>query len=107
MEANQVQIEEINQHISDALEQWARTMIMADLANWSCRLIYSDKDIKNASYIFQHVMLNVAIKSGFIDNTDDAKISGGLFATMMKKAFGIDFLALSERVLNDKSNNVN
>ena len=61
------QIAEINQHICDAVNQWADTMLMADADRWAVYLNYFPRDIVNATMIFQHICSNVGIKSGHIN----------------------------------------
>lgn len=62
------QIKEINQHISDALEQWSKTMVMADADEWAYYLNYSDQDALNAIFIFNHVLSNIGIKNGVLND---------------------------------------
>ena len=62
------QIKEINQHISDALQQWADIMLLADADNWAYHLEYSDEDVFNAVYIVNHVLMNRGIKCVYICN---------------------------------------
>ena len=78
------QIKEINQHISDALQQWADIMLLADADNWAYHLEYSDEDVFNAVYIVNHVLMNRGIKGGYICNEEDALTKGEKF----KKAIG-------------------
>ena len=61
------QIDEINQHIRDGVNQWADTMLMADADQWAVHLTYYPRDIVNACMIFQHICSNVGIKTGRIN----------------------------------------
>lgn len=60
------QIKEINQHIKDGIEQWARICLMADADNWSVDLDYDKDDMMNVLLLFNHVCSNIGIKSGRI-----------------------------------------
>ena len=98
------QIKEINQHISNALQQWADIMLLADADNWSYQLNYSDKDALNAVFIVNHVLENVAIKSGYIKDCIDAHEKGSKFRMALIDFCGIDMHELVEKVLNEKEN---
>lgn len=91
-------IKEINQHISDALEQWSNVTLEADANNWAYLLEYSDKDLANALFIFNHVVANIAIKSGFLTEENvTEKISA--FRKSIKDTFGFDSQELIKNVL--------
>lgn len=60
------QIEEINQHIKDGIEQWANICLMADADNWSVDLNYDKDDMMNVILLFNHVCSNIGIKAGRI-----------------------------------------
>lgn len=92
-------IKEINQHISDALEQWSDIMLHADADNWAYYLDYSDKDLFNALYIFNHVAQNIAIKNGFIADEQDAQSKIRDFRKQIKESFGFDTIELTNKVL--------
>lgn len=61
-------IKEINQHISDALEQWSTTMLVADANEWAYHLNYSEEDALNAIFILTHVLSNIGIKNGVLND---------------------------------------
>lgn len=90
----------MNKHISDALKQWSDIMLLADSEEWSCRLEYSDEDVLNALYIFNHVAQNIAIKSGWYKDEEDIfdKITG--FREQLKISYGIDSVELAKKILN-------
>lgn len=67
MDKEQVQIAEINQHIRDGINQWADIMLTADADQWAVHLDYFPRDLMNAVLIFQHVVSNIGIKAGRID----------------------------------------
>lgn len=91
-------IKEINQHISDALEQWSNVTLEADANNWAYLLEYSDRDLANALFIFNHVAGNIAIKSGFLaEENVREKISA--FRKSIKDTFGFDSQELIKNVL--------
>lgn len=97
MEEKEV-IKEINQHISDALEQWSNVVLEADANNWAYFLEYSDKDLANALFIFNHVVANFAIKSGVLTEENvTEKISA--FRNSLKDTFGFDSQELIKNIL--------
>ena len=61
------QIEEINRHIRNGINQWADIMLTADAEEWAAELSYYPRDLMNATLIFQHVASNIGIKAGRID----------------------------------------
>lgn len=64
---NKETISEINKHIRDGLNDWADVMLAADAGMWACQLDYFPRDLINAALIFQHVVSNIGIKAGIID----------------------------------------
>lgn len=97
---NEEDIKEINQHISDALKQWSDIMLLADSDEWSYSLEYSDEDVLNALYIFNHVAQNIAIKSGWYKDEEDIFDKITVFREQLKISYGIDSVELAKKVLN-------
>lgn len=87
---NTEQINEINQHISDALEQWTDIMLIAESDGWAYELNYTNRDVFNALYMLNHVVSNVAIKSGYINSEEKAVDAGERFKKAIIDIFGID-----------------
>lgn len=98
--ASEEDIKEINQHISDALKQWSDIMLLADDGEWSCSLEYSDEDMLNALYIFNHVAQNIAIKNGWYKDEDDIFNKITDLRMKIKESYGIDTIELAKKVLN-------
>ena len=94
---NKEQIKEINEHISDGLKQWSDIVMLSDMDGWSYHLNYTEADLFNAMYIFNHVISNISIKSGYINNEDEAYDACLMFKEVVKQAFGIDTLTLLEK----------
>lgn len=92
-------IKEINKHISDALRQWSAVVIHADADEWSYFLDYSDEDLLNAMFIFNHVWQNRAIKSEHFKDEEDVIAKISIYRKAVKIAFGIDTVELTEKVL--------
>ena len=92
-------IKEINKHISDALRQWSAVVIHADADEWSYFLDYSDEDLLNAMFIFNHVWQNRAIKSEHFKDEEDVIAKISIYRKAIKIAFGIDTVELTEKVL--------
>lgn len=99
MEAKE-QIKEINQHISDALEQWSTVMVEADAKNWAYHLEYSDEDLLNVLQIFNHVAGNIAIKKGFL-NEKNVVEKMNIFTKALEDSFGFNSVELTKKVLGD------
>lgn len=95
---DQDQIKEINQHISDALEQWSYIVTLADADNWAFYLKYSDADLLNALRIFIHTWSNRAIKEGLLTEENVGEKMHE-FAHAVYEAFGIDTIELTNKVL--------
>ena len=92
-------IKEVNKHISDALRQWSAVVIHADADEWSYFLDYSDEDLLNAMFIFNHVWQNRAIKSEHFKDEEDVIAKISIYRKAIKIAFGIDTVELTEKVL--------
>lgn len=92
------QIKEINQHISDALQQWADIMLLADADNWSYQLNYSDKDALNAIFIFNHVLTNIGIKNGVLNDKNVIEKSKKL-REFIKDYCGLDTVEITRKSL--------
>lgn len=99
---NKEQIEEINQHISEALEQWSDIMLMADADEWAYYIEYSDKDLLNALYIFNHVASSMAIKKGYIQDEKDIVKKISLFKESVYNAYGVDVKKLIDDVYGEE-----
>jgi hypothetical protein len=97
---NNEAIKEINQHSSDALEQWSDIMRKADADLWAYELKYTDEDLLNALYIFNHVAQNVAIKSGFL-NEKNVTTKMDAFRKLIGECFGFDTVELTKKVANE------
>lgn len=97
------QIKEINQHISDALEQLANIMLTADANKWAYHLSYNERDALNAVMIVNHVLQNIGIKSGHINETNVFQ-KGVYFRRAIKDFSGLDTLELVKKVTEDEVN---
>lgn len=98
-------IKEINKHISDALRQWSAVVIHADADEWSYFLDYSDEDLLNAMFIFNHVWQNRAIKSEHFKDEEDVIAKISIYRKAIKMAFGIDTVELTKKVLGKEEDN--
>lgn len=97
-EEDKIAIQEINQHISDALRQWADIVVTADADGWAYLLNYTEEDITNALLLINCILQNVAIKSGHI-NFDNAFDKGKAFREAIKDFCGVDPAELTHKVL--------
>lgn len=92
-------IREIQVHIGDALEQWADIMLNIEADNKAFMLHYKEKDLLNATYIFMHIMSNIGIHNGTINNEVMGTASGNELREYIKKYTGIDTHELTERII--------
>ena len=83
------QIAEINQHLRDGINDYADIMLEAEVKNWAVELNYFPRDIMNSTYIFQHVLSNVGIKEGIIDE-EKAVEFGERLRELVKDMTGYD-----------------
>lgn len=92
------QIKEVNQHISDALEQWSTTMLVADADEWSYYLNYSEQDALNAIFICNHVLSNIGIKNGVLNDKNVLEKSKKL-REFIKEYCGLDTVKIVRKYL--------
>jgi hypothetical protein len=92
------EIKEANEHISAALEMWQDVMLQADAGAWAYYLDYTDKDLLNALYIFNHIAQNIAIKKGHF-NEGNIEDKMARFREGIKEGFGFDTVELTNKVL--------
>lgn len=85
-------VREVQVHISDVLKEWADIMLDIEAHQKAHLLHYSEKDLVNAMYIFEHVLSNVAIHNGSITpkNVDKATKMGMDLREYVKKYTGLD-----------------
>ena len=85
-------VREVQVHISDVLKEWADIMLDIEAHQKAHLLHYSEKDLVNAMYIFEHVLSNVAIHNGSITpkNVDKATEMGMDLREYVKKYTGLD-----------------
>lgn len=91
-------IKEINQHISDALEQWSTTMLVADADEWAYHLNYSEQDAMNAIFILNHVLSNIGIKNGVLNDKNVVEKSNKL-REFVKDFCGLDTVEITRKSL--------
>jgi hypothetical protein len=89
---------EINQHISDALEQWSTTMLVADADEWAYHLNYSEQDAMNAIFILNHVLSNIGIKNGVLNDKNVIEKSNKL-REFVKDFCGLDTVEFTRKSL--------
>lgn len=95
---NDIAIKEINKHISDALEQWSTTMLVADADEWSERLEYSNNDALNVIFMFNHVLMNIGIKNGTL-NEENAVRKSLQLRDFVKDYCGLDTVEITRESL--------
>ena len=98
MKNDKASIRKINKEISGALNFWQDMLLIADADMWAYMLDYSDEDLLNALYIFNHVAQNIAIKNGhFTEENVEEKMAK--FREGIKEGFGFDTVELTNKVL--------
>lgn len=98
MKNNLRQIKKINKEISGALKFWQDMLLIADADEWAYYLDYSEEDLLNALYIFNHVAQNIAIKNGHFTE-ENVKEKMAKFREGIKEGFGFDTIELTNKVL--------
>ena len=88
----------INQDISEALCNWSDVVLHADADNWAYFLEYSDEDMLNALFIFNHVWQNRAIKQGVLSPSNAIERMEE-FRNAIKRVFEIDTYELTDKVI--------
>ena len=94
MSVREVQIE-----ISDTLRTWADIMLDIEAHQKAHLLHYSEQDLVNAMYIFEHVLSNIAIHNGSITpkNVDKATEMGIDLREYVKKYTGLDTREIAKK----------
>lgn len=97
-------IKEVNKEISEGLAHWQEVLNLADADEWAYYLEYSDEDLFNALYIFNHVAQNIAIKKGFL-NDANAEDNMRQYVKAIEKCFGFNTIELTNKVLANYGRN--
>lgn len=92
-------IREVQAHISGVLREWADIMLDIEAHEKAHLLHYSEKDLENAMYIFEHVLANIAIHNSSITpkNIDKATEMGIDLREYVKKYTGLDTREIVKR----------
>lgn len=92
-------IREVQAHISGMLREWADIMLDIEAHEKAHLLHYSEKDLENAMYIFEHVLANIAIHNGSITpkNIEKATEMGIDLREYVKKYTGLDTREIVKR----------
>lgn len=98
MKNEKASIRKINREISGALKFWQDMLNIADADEWAYYLEYSDEDLFNSLYIFNHVAQNIAIKKGFL-NDANAEDNMGEYVKAIERCFGFNTIELTNKVL--------
>ena len=95
------QIQEINRHIKDGIEQWANICLTADADQWAFYLDYDKDDVMNATLLFHHVCANIGIKSGRIHEKEAIEFGERLNRLVL------DMTGIDTRKVYDNKNETN
>lgn len=82
-------IREVQVHISDALEQWSYIMNKFDADGTAFLLHYSENDLLNIVYMFDHIVSNIGIHKGVVTE-ENAEQMGKDIREFVKKYTGVD-----------------
>jgi hypothetical protein len=82
---------------------WQDILLHADADEWAYEINYTEEDLLNALYIFNHIGLNIAIKRGYV-NKSNAEEVGRRFKQLVLENLGFDTVDLTNRVLNNINN---
>lgn len=97
-------INETNKEIGCSLSLWQDVLLHADADGWAYELNYTEEDLLNALYIFNHIGQNIAIKRGFITKENAAEV-GSRFKNLVLENLGFDTIDLTNRVLGKNKDN--
>lgn len=97
-------IKEVNKEISEGLAHWQEVLNLADADEWAYYLEYSNEDLFNALYIFNHVAQNIAIKKGFL-NDANAEDNMRAYVQAIERCFGFNTIELTNKVLANYGRN--
>jgi hypothetical protein len=98
---NKEAIKEIYEGLSNSLDKCSDIMVLADADGWAVSMDYTNEDLAHALEIFNHVMSNKAIKSGFLTK-ENVYAKMDKYRLAIKEAFGIDTIELTEEVYRPK-----
>lgn len=92
-------VRDVQVHISDVLKEWADIMLDIEAHQKAHLLHYSEQDLVNVVYIFEHVLSNVAIHNGSITpkNVDKATEMGKDLREYVKKYTGLDTREIAKK----------
>lgn len=92
-------VREVQVHISDTLKEWADIMLDIEAHQKAHLLHYSEQDLVNAIYIFEHVLCNIAIHNGSItpQNVNKATEMGMDLREYVKKYTGLDTREIAKK----------
>lgn len=88
-------IGEVQAHISGALDDWANIMLGIEANQKAFLLHYTEKDLLNAIYIFEHIITNVGIYNNTIKDGKMAFLMGKELREYVKKFTSIDTIELT------------
>ena len=88
-------IGEVQAHISGALDDWANIMLDIEANQKAFLLHYTEKDLLNAIYIFEHIITNVGIYNNTIKDGEMAFLMGKELREYVKKFTSIDTIELT------------
>lgn len=103
---NEEQIEEINQHIRESLDEWSEILLEADYSGWGADLYFNEEDLLNILQIFTSIWSNNAIKRG-IFTEDNVTQKMELFKDTINNVFGVNTVTLVDSVLDNNNCELN
>lgn len=103
---NEETIKEINQHLSESLDEWSEILLEADHSGWGADLYFNEEDLLNILQIFTSIWSNNAIKRG-IFTEDNVTQKMELFKDTINNVFGVNTVTLVDSVLDNNNCELN
>lgn len=94
----------VNGTMSKMLEGIANMMLTSEADEWAVRLGYDTGDVFNVVYIFHHVLNNVGIKGGYINEAKAVEF-GERLRQLVKDMTGYDTITLTKNIANAYKDN--
>lgn len=103
---NKETIKEINQHLSESLDECSEILLESDYNGWGAYLDFNEDDLLNILQIFTSIWSNNAIKRG-IFTEDNVTQKMELFKDTINNVFGVNTVKLTDSVLGNNISELN
>lgn len=103
---NKETIKEINQHLSESLDECSEILLESNYNGWGVYLDFNEDDLLNILQIFTSIWSNNAIKRG-IFTEDNVTQKMELFKDTINNVFGVNTVTLADSVLDNNNCELN